>query len=81
VASHAVHFLLADGNRLIVEAGDTQRVYDELWMLANLPGAISTAGALMHEAHSGSLHNRQPIDLNAAQSHALSRAISHLAAP
>jgi hypothetical protein len=61
-----------------VEADDLRSVYEELWALSDLPGAISTAALLRDEAGRHP-HYRHPIDLNGAQSAALRRALDHFA--
>ena len=73
-SSESVNFDLADGTTVAVESSDYRRVYDELWMLSKVPGAVSTAGLLLHAAR----HPSYPhgVDLNEAQSAALRRAIN-----
>jgi hypothetical protein len=73
-SSESVQFDLADGTSATVESSDLRRVYEELWTLSSVPGAISTAALLFDEA------TRQPryrhrIELNDLQSAALLRAL------
>lgn len=71
--SESVHFDLADGTSVAVQSSDYRRVYDELWTLSKIPGAISTAGLLLNATqHPGYPH---AVDLSEAQSAALRRAI------
>jgi len=75
MASESVHFGLDDGTTVAVESRNYRRVYDELWILSQkMPGAVSTAGLLLHAAR----HPSYPrdVDLNGAQSAALKRAIN-----
>ena len=72
-SSESVHFDFADGASVAVKSSDYRRVYDELWTLSTIPGAISPAGLLLHAArHPGYPH---AVDLSEAQSAALRRAI------
>lgn len=74
-SSESVHFDLADGTGLTVEHGDIRSVYDELWRLSNVPGAISTAALLLSATrHPG---YTQRVELNVAQSAVLRSAIDH----
>jgi hypothetical protein len=60
-----------------VSEGALQGVYEELWNLANEPGAVSTAALLMHEWRQ--LHAaRQAVELTPSQSEALRRAVRRL---
>ena len=73
-SSESVQFNLADGTSVAVESSDLRRVYEELWTLSGVPGAITTAALLFDEA------TRQPryrhrIELNGPQSAALLRAL------
>ena len=71
--SESVHFDLFDGTSVAVQSSDYRRVYDELWTLSKIPGAISTAGLLLNATqHPGYPH---AVDLSEAQSAALRRAI------
>ena len=74
-STESVLFDFADGTSVAVESSDYRRVYDELWTLSKMPGAISTAGLLVHSAR----HPGYPraVDLSEAQSAALRRAIDH----
>ena len=74
MAFESVRFDLADGTSVAVESCDLRPVYEELWALSNVPGAISTAALLFDEA------TRQPrfrhrIELNRLQSAVLLRAL------
>lgn len=75
-SSDSVYFDLADGTALTVERDDIRRVYDELWRLSKVPGAVSTAALLLDGAGRHSRH-RYRIDLNRVQSAALRSAIDH----
>lgn len=74
-SSESVQFDLADSTTVTVESSQYRRVYDELWMLSRrMPGALATAGLLLHAArHPSSPHH---VDLDGAQSAALRRAIN-----
>lgn len=76
-SSTSVQFDLADGTTVIVERGDLRRVYEELWVLSDLQGAVSTAALLIDEAGRNS-RLREPVKLTSAQSTALRRAIDRL---
>jgi hypothetical protein len=56
-----------------VESSNYRRVYDELWTLSKIPGAISTAGLLLNATQ----HPGYPlaVNLSEAQSAALRRAM------
>ena len=77
VTPESVHFDLADGTSLAVESCDLRRVYEELWELSSVPGAISTAALLFDEA-ARQPNYRHPIELNGPQSAALLRALDEL---
>lgn len=73
-SSESVHFDLADGTSVAVESRDYRRVYEGLWKLSSVPGAISTATLLLGAT-------RRPgyprgVELDAVQSAALKSAIS-----
>jgi hypothetical protein len=73
-SSESVHFDLADGSSVAVESSDYRRVYEGLWRLSSVPGAISTATLLLGATRRpGYPHG---VELDAAQSAALKRAIS-----
>ena len=73
--SESVHFDFADGTSVAVVSSDYRRVYDELWTLSKIRGAISTAGLLLNATqHPGYPH---AVDLSEAQSAALRRAIDN----
>lgn len=70
----SVHFDLADGTSVAVESRDFRRVYEGLWKLSSMPGAISAATLLLGAT-------RRPgyprtVELDAVQSAALESAIS-----
>jgi hypothetical protein len=75
-SSTSVQFKLTDGTTVIVEREDLRQVYEELWLLSHLQGAISTAALLIDEAGRRP-RLREPVNLNTAQSTALTRAIDH----
>lgn len=69
----SVHFDLADGTSVAVESCDYRRVYEGLWKLSSMPGAISAATLLLGAT-------RRPgypraVELDAVQSAALESAI------
>ncbi len=68
---------MSDGSSVRVRDGDLRRIFEALWDLSELPGAISTAAMLMHEAQQ-SARFRHPIELNIAQGEVLRRALSSL---
>ena len=73
-SSESVHFDLADGTSVAGESRDYRRVYEGLWQLSSVPGAISTATLLLGAT-------RRPgyprgVELDAIQSAALKSAIS-----
>ena len=74
-ASGVIEFLLSDGSTLFVEDEDTRRTYEALWDLSNLPGAVSTAAMLLHEANQ-SARFRRPVELNLAQGSVLRQALA-----
>lgn len=76
-ASDVVAFLLSDGSSVRVRDGDLRRIYEALWDLSELPGAISTAAMLIHEGQQ-SARFRHPIELNVTQGDVLRRALSDL---
>jgi hypothetical protein len=63
-----------------VEGDDLRPVYEELWVLSDLPGAISTAALLIDEAGRHPSH-REAVKLNSQQSMALRRALDRFAHP
>ena len=70
----SVHFDLADGTSVAVESSDYRRVYEGLWKLSSVPGAVSTATLLL-----GATRRRgypRGVELDAVQSAALKSAIS-----
>lgn len=73
-SSESVHFDLADGTSLAVDSNDLRRVYEDLWKLSGVPGAVSTAALLLHEAGRHP-HQRHRVTLNSLQSVALRRAL------
>ena len=78
--SGLVRFELADGTAVIVEGDDLRNVYQELWALTDLPGAISAAALLVHEADRHPQY-RQPVSLNGPQTVAFRRALDRSAKP
>ena len=70
----SVHFDLADGTSVAVESRDYRRVYEGLWKLSSVPGAISTATLLLDATRH--LGYPRGVELNAVQSAALKSAIS-----
>lgn len=72
-SSESVHFDLADGTTVAVESGHYRRVYEGLWKLSSVPGAISTATLLLRATRRpGYPHG---VELDAVQSAVLKRAI------
>ena len=76
--ANAVEFRLADGTCLVVEEADLRRIYEELWDLSGVTGAISTAVLLIDEARKYNRY-RRPVELNVAESAALREAVANLA--
>jgi hypothetical protein len=72
-----VRFILDDGAALDVAEGDVPQVYELLWQLATQPGAITTA-AMLHAAAQQSEFTRLSVELTAAQSATLRRALDLL---
>jgi hypothetical protein len=73
-SSESVLFDLADGTSVAVKSSDYRHVYEGLWKLSSVPGAISTATLLLGAT-------RRPgyprgVELDAVQSTALRNAIS-----
>lgn len=77
-SAESVHFDLADGTSVAVESSDLRRVYEELWALSSVPGAISTA-ALLFDEGTRKPRYRHRIELNGPQSAALKRAFDGFA--
>ena len=77
-ASGPARCALADGTAVTVEGDDLRHVYRELWALTDLPGAVSTAALLVHEAERHP-HYRQPISLDGPQTVAFRRALDQSA--
>ena len=73
-SSESVHFDLADGTSVAVESRDYRRVYEGLWKLSSVPGAISTATLLLGATRRSGYP--RGVELDAAQSAALKSAIS-----
>ena len=72
-SSESVLFDLADGTSVAVGSSDYRRVYEGLWKLSSVPGAVSTATRLLGAS-------RRPgyprgVELDAVQSAALRNAI------
>jgi hypothetical protein len=76
----AVTFSLPDGTTVKVADTDMRSVYDALWDLSDLPGAISTAAVLLHEGRQSTRFNHA-VELNIAQGEALRSAIARFANP
>jgi hypothetical protein len=73
-SSESVHFDLADGTTVAVESTDYRRVFEGLWKLSSVPGAVSTATLLLGATRRpGYPHG---VELDAVQSAVLKRAIS-----
>jgi hypothetical protein len=73
-SSESVHFDLADGTTVAVESTNYRRVFEGLWKLSSVPGAVSTATLLLGATRSpGYPHG---VELDAVQSAVLKRAIS-----
>jgi hypothetical protein len=73
-SSESVRFDLADGTSVAVESSDYRRVYEGLWKLSKVPGALSTATLLLRATRRpGYPHG---VDLDAAQSAVLRSVIS-----
>jgi len=70
-------FLLDDGEPLHVAERDLRQVYELLWHLAPMPGAVSTAAAV-HHAMQLSEFARTRIELTTAQSAAIREAVALL---
>ncbi len=77
LASGMIEFQLSDGTSLTVRDEDRRRIYEVLWGLSNLPGAISAAAVLIHESRQPA-PLRVPIKLDAAQGDALRKALAKL---
>jgi hypothetical protein len=78
VSPQSVTFELADGTTVIVERNDLRGVYEALWDLSRVPGAISTAALLLDEA-GRPRNSRPPVNLNQSQSDVLRRALDDFA--
>jgi hypothetical protein len=76
----AVTFVLSDGSTVEVNDRDMRTVYEALWDISHLPGAISTAAVLLHEGRQ-SARFTNPVELNAAQGEALRTALGRFANP
>ena len=73
-SSESVHFDLADGTSVAVESRDYRRVYEGLWKLSSMPGAISAATLLLGATRRSGYP--RGVELDAVQSAALKSAIS-----
>ena len=73
-SSESVHFDLADGTSVAVESSDYRRVYEGLWKLSSVPGAVSTATLLLGATRCSGYP--LGVELDAMQSAALRSAIS-----
>ena len=74
-----IDFKLSDGTSVRVQDEQLRRIYEALWDLSDLPGAISTAAMLMHEGNQ-SARFRHPIELNDSQGDVLRQALSSIRA-
>lgn len=74
----AVEFRLDDGTKLLVPIADLRPIYEALWDLSNVPGAISTAALLMDEGHKLARY-RYPVELNRPQSDVLRQVVARFA--
>lgn len=73
-SSESVHFDLADGTSVAVKSSNYRRVYEALWKLPGVPGAVSTSTLLVGATRRpGYPHG---VELDAVQSAALRSAIS-----
>ena len=75
-----IKFVLPDGGMVSVSEEEMRRVYEALWDLSDLPGAVSTAAVLLHESRQP-LRYRHPVELTAAQGEAIRRAVARFANP
>ena len=50
-SSDVIDFRLSDGTSLRVQDEQLRQIYQALWDLSDVPGAISTAAMLMHEGN------------------------------
>jgi hypothetical protein len=73
-SSESVHFDLADGTSVAVESSNYRRVYEGLWKLSSVPGAVSTAALLLGATRRPGYPHA--VELDAVQSAALGSAIS-----
>jgi hypothetical protein len=76
-SSGVIDFRLSDGTSLRVQDEELRQIYEALWDLSDLPGAISTAAMLMHEGNR-SARFRHPIELNVAQGDVLRQALGSI---
>jgi hypothetical protein len=78
VSGPPVRFVLNDGETLVLPNDEKlSQVYERLWQLAPMPGAIEMA-AVIRAASGKPAPYGHPLDLNAAQSAALREAIGLL---
>jgi hypothetical protein len=68
-------FNLTGGETLTVDEGDADELYDGLWLLVPMKGAISAAAELQTARAS---RVPKPVELNAEQSDALRRGVAAL---
>ena len=66
----AIEFHLDDGTELLVPLDELRPIYEALWDLSEVPGAISTAALLMDEGHKLARY-RYPVRLNRPQNDVL----------
>jgi hypothetical protein len=73
-SSESVHFDLADGTSVAVESSNYRRVYEGLWKLSSVPGAVSTAALLLGATRRPGYPHA--VELDAVKSAELGSAIS-----
>jgi hypothetical protein len=73
----SVSFKLDGGGTLIVLDEDVQGVYESLWEISDVPGAVSTA-ALMMSMSRLRPYSRVSVGLTAPQSAVLRKAVAQL---
>lgn len=76
----SVSFKLDDGETLSIADEALRSVYETLWELAKVPGAVSTAALLM-DARRLRPYHRKPMELTTPQSAVLRQAVALVHAP
>jgi hypothetical protein len=76
-SADVIDFRLSDGTYLRVQDEQLRQIYQALWDLSDVPGAISTAAMLMHEGNH-SARFRHPIELTVAQGDVLRQALGSI---